>query len=103
MLDAEARQLAAQLEDRVAAGAEQQQLTATVRPEPIQPETSPLPGGAQPRMVRYRIEIADGSRVARLDLRQAGELLDTVEPGCDPERLFAAVRAQEIPIESSQG
>jgi hypothetical protein len=94
MLDADARRIADAIQER-SGGA----VTATVGSNSTTPEGRPLPGGAQPTIVRYWIDVDDGTRRARLELGDANAVLDELTEGCDADRVFAAVTARGIAVE----
>jgi hypothetical protein len=97
MLGTDAQNIAAELEERVNAEAGQQ-IKATVQKEESSPQRVPA-GAGRPTFIRYFIHIEDGTRMATLTLGQAATLLDDVEPGCGPDRLFDAVRGLDVPVE----
>ncbi|MGH3796602.1 MAG: hypothetical protein ACRDSP_17140 [Pseudonocardiaceae bacterium] len=101
MLVDDARRIAAAIEERFTAGADASPaVTATVKSEELSPKSIPA-GAGRPIFRRYYIRIADGTRIATLDLSQAGALLGEVEADWDPGRLFEAIRAREVPIEDA--
>lgn len=100
MLVDDARELAAAMGERLHAGAAGQTVKVTVKSHQLSPKSIPA-GAGRPTFVRYYIRIDDGSRMATLDLGQAGGLLDEVEPDWDSDRLFAAIRARDVPVEDS--
>ena len=52
------------------------------------------PGGGRPTLVRYRIRIRDEARVGHLGLDEAQGLLDALDPGWGPERIFEEITAR---------
>ncbi|MGH4016194.1 MAG: hypothetical protein ACRDSL_20180 [Pseudonocardiaceae bacterium] len=100
MLADDARKIAAALGERLHAGAAGQAVKITVKTEQMSPKSIPA-GAGRPIFTRYYIHLDDGSRMATLDLGQAGGLLDEVEPDWDSDRLFAAIRARDVPVEDS--
>jgi hypothetical protein len=101
MLGNDARRVAAAIEDGVNTGtATGQEVKATVDTERWQASTS-APGANRPQFATYKIQINDGTRVAVLDLAQATTLLDDMEPGWDPDRLFDAIRSRNVPVEDA--
>ncbi|MDQ3887122.1 MAG: hypothetical protein M3308_09010 [Actinomycetota bacterium] len=101
MLENDARRIAASIEDGINTGAAAgQEVKATVNAERWQPSTS-APGASLPTYTTYKIQINDGKRVAVLPLDQATTLLDEIEPGWDPDRLFAAIRSRDILVEDA--
>ncbi|HEU0090412.1 MAG TPA: hypothetical protein VFQ77_22595 [Pseudonocardiaceae bacterium] len=102
MLADDAQRIAAAIEEHLNAGAGAgtgQAVTATVKSESMSPKTVPA-GAGRPTFVRYYIDIADATRKATLHLSQAAELLDQLTPDWEPDRLFAAIRALEVPVEN---
>ncbi|MGH3913392.1 MAG: hypothetical protein ACRDTC_08280 [Pseudonocardiaceae bacterium] len=97
MLADDARRIAEAIEERVNTESGQG-IKATVKAEQNSPKTIPA-GAGRPVFTRYYIRIEDGARTATVPLNQAGGLLDEVEPGWDPDRLFAAIRALDVPVE----
>ena len=102
MLQDEARKLAEAIDERVNADATDKAITATVATAQTRPSGVPL-GAGRPTFIRYQIQISDGKRLARLDLGQAEMLLNGLEPGCDADRVFDAVRSQDVSIEDAPG
>lgn len=102
MLVDDARNIAAAIEEAVNSGSAPagQGITATVKPEEMQPQSIPA-GAGRPTFRRYYIHIDDGTRAATLDLGQASGLLDEIEPDWNPDRLFDAIRAHDVPVEDS--
>lgn len=101
MLVDDANKLATAIEEAVNSGsAAGQGITATVKSEAMEPKSIPA-GAGRPRFIRYYIHVGDGTRLATLNLGQAGELLDEIEPDWGPDRLFDAIRAREVPVEDS--
>ncbi|MGQ0779353.1 MAG: hypothetical protein ACT4NY_33890 [Pseudonocardiales bacterium] len=99
MLADDARKLAGAIEERFNIGAGQR-VKATVKAETTSPKTIPA-GAGRPTFTRYYIRIDDGARAATVPLNQASRLLDDVEPDWDPDRLFEAIRALDVPIEDA--
>jgi predicted ArsR family transcriptional regulator len=52
------------------------------------------PGGGRPTLVRYKIRFRDEARVGHLSLDEAQALLDALEPGWGPDRIFEEVAAR---------
>lgn len=100
MLVDDARNLASALEEAVNTGTAGQTITTTVKSEEMQPQSIPA-GAGRPTFRRYYIHVEDGTRRAVLDLGQAGDILKELEPGCDADRLFAAISARDVPVEDS--
>ena len=101
MLENDARRIAAAIEDGVNTGtASGQGVTATVDAKRWQPSTT-APGAGRPFFTTYKIQINDGTRVAALDLDQATALLEDMQPGWDPDRLFDAIRSRNVPVEDA--
>ena len=101
MLENDARRVAAAIEDGVNAGtATGQGVKATVDADRWQASTT-APGASRPTFTTYKIQVNDGTRVAILDLGQATALLDDMEPGWDPDRLFDAIRSRNVPVEDA--
>ncbi len=101
MLENDAQRAAAAIEDGVNSGtATGQEVRATVEADRWQASSS-APGANRPTFTTYKIQINDGARVAVLDLAQATALLDDMEPGWDPDRLFEAIRSRNVPIEDA--
>jgi len=99
MLENDARRIAAAIEDGVNTGtATGQEVKATVNVDRWQSGAS-APGANRPTFTTYKIQINDGTRVAVLDLSQATTLLDDMEPGWNPDRLFDAIRSRNVPVE----
>lgn len=99
MLADDARRVAAAIEERIDAGTGQA-VKATVKAEQTSPQSIPA-GAGRPTFIRYYIRVDDGARRATLPLGQATELLDDIEPGWDPDRLFEAIRALDVPVEDA--
>lgn len=102
MLVDDARNLASALEEAVNTGTTGQTITTTVKSEEMQPQSIPA-GAGRPTFRRYYIHVDDGTRKAVLDLGQAGGVLEDIEPSCDVNRLFDAIRARDVPIEDAPG
>lgn len=101
MLADDARKIAAAIEDRInTSAASGSKVTATVEIQTSQPDV--IPGGAgRPTFIRYHIQITDGTRAATLDVGHAAALLEDVEPGWDPDRLFKAIHSRDVPVEEA--
>lgn len=99
MLADDARRVAGAIEERFSTGAGQG-VKATVKAETSSPKTIPA-GAGRPTFTRYYIRIDDGTRMATVPLNQATGLLNDVEPDWDPDRLFEAIRALDVPVEDS--
>ncbi|HEY3690878.1 MAG TPA: hypothetical protein VGL46_11320 [Pseudonocardiaceae bacterium] len=97
MLVDDARRLATEIEERLNASA-CQGVKATVKAEQMTPKTVPS-GAGRPTFTNYYIQIDDHTRMATLTLPEAAVLLDDVEPGWDPDRLFDAIRAMDVSVE----
>lgn len=103
MLETDARRIAAEIEQRFGAGAPGTTtpgVTVKVASDRTLPNVIPA-GAGRPAFIRYHIQIDDGTRVAVLDLDQAAALLDDVEPGCGPDRLFDAIRSRGGRVEDA--
>jgi hypothetical protein len=101
VLEADARRIAAAMEERLSTGAAGgRAVTATVHTQHSQPEVVPR-GAGRPTFIRYHIQITDGTRVATLDMSQAAALLEDMEPGWDPDRLFDAIRSRDVPVDDT--
>jgi hypothetical protein len=99
MLVDDARKIATAIEERLNAGA-CQGAKATVKSDQMSPKTVPA-GAGRPTFTSYYIQIDDGTRMATLTLGQAAGLVDDVEPDWDPDRLFEAIRALNVPVEDT--
>ncbi len=99
MLRDDAHKLAASMEERLDASA-CQGAKATVKTDQMSPKTVPA-GAGRPTFTNYYIQIDDGTRMATLTLGQAEGLLDDLEPDWDPDRLFDAIRALNVPVEDT--
>ncbi len=99
MLVDDARRIAAAIEERLNASA-CQGVKTTVKSEQMSPKTVPA-GAGRPTFTDYYIQIDDGTRMATLNLGQAAGLLDDVEPDWDPDRLFEAISALNVPVEDT--
>ncbi|MDQ3152549.1 MAG: hypothetical protein M3R63_12770 [Actinomycetota bacterium] len=100
MLRDDARKIAEAIDERVNADAADKAVTTTVETSETRPEGVPR-GAARPTFYHFRIQISDGKRFAYLELGQAEMLLDSLEPGCDADRVFEAIRGQDVPIEDA--
>lgn len=99
MLEDDAREIAAAIEERLNAGG-CQGIKATVKPDEMKPKSVPA-GAGRPTFVRYFIHIDDGTRMATLSLSQAAELHDDIEPDWGADRLFEAIRALNASVEDT--
>jgi hypothetical protein len=99
MLVDDARKIATAIEERLNAS-DCQGVKATVKSDEMRPKTVPA-GAGRPTFISYYVQIEDDTRMATLTLGQAAELLDDVEPDWNPDRLFDAIRAMDVPIASS--
>ncbi|MGH3777999.1 MAG: hypothetical protein ACRDRR_20080 [Pseudonocardiaceae bacterium] len=99
MLVDDARKIAASIEERLNASS-CQGVKATVKSDQMSPKTVPA-GAGRPTFTNYYIQIDDGTRMATLTLGQAAGLVDDVEPDWDPDRLFEAIRALNVPVEDT--
>jgi hypothetical protein len=99
MLVDDARKIAAAIEERLNAGA-CPGVKATVKSDEMSPKTVPA-GAGRPTFISYYIQIDDGTRMATLTLGQAAGLVDDVEPDWNPDRLFEAIRALNVPVEDT--
>ncbi|HSV67524.1 MAG TPA: hypothetical protein VLJ59_16665 [Mycobacteriales bacterium] len=101
MLGDDAQRIAAAIEDLVnpSAGAGRK-VNATVVAHQSRPGTVAV-GAGRPTFTTYQVRVNDGTQAATLDLGQAAELLEEMEPGWDPERLFAAIRAGGVQVEEA--
>jgi hypothetical protein len=97
MLADDAREIAAALGERLRASS-CQGVNAAVKVDEISPSSIPA-GAGRPKFINYYIQIADGTRMATLTLGQAAALLDDIESEWNPDRLFDAIRAMEVPVE----
>src|SRR5215467_9665676 len=52
------------------------------------------PGGGRPTLVRYKILFRDEARVGRLGLDEAQGLLDALDAGWGPDRVFEEITAR---------
>ncbi|MGH3811388.1 MAG: hypothetical protein ACRDUV_02885 [Pseudonocardiaceae bacterium] len=100
MLADDARKIATATEERLNASA-CQGVKATVKAEQMSPKTVPA-GAGRPTFTNYYIQIDDGTRMAALTLGQAAGLLDDIEPDWDPDRLFEAIHALNVPVEDTK-
>ncbi|MGH3908876.1 MAG: hypothetical protein ACRDTE_32540 [Pseudonocardiaceae bacterium] len=101
MLVDDAKKLAAAIEEAINSGSVAGQgITTTIKSDELQPKSIPA-GAGRPTFRRYYIHVDDGTRMATLNLGQAGELLDEIEPDWGPDRLFDAIRALDVPVEDS--
>jgi hypothetical protein len=100
MLVDDARRIAAAIEERFNASA-CQGVKATVKSDQMSPKTVPA-GAGRPTFTNYYIQIDDSTRMATLTLGQAALLLDEVEPEWEPDRLFDAIRALNVPVEGAK-
>ncbi len=100
MLVDDARRIAAAIEERLNAGT-CQEVKASVRSDEVRPKSVPA-GAGRPTFISYFIEIADGTRMASLTLGQAAALLDDIESDWNPNRLFDAIRALDVPVEDNR-
>ncbi|MFY9806859.1 MAG: hypothetical protein WCC65_11845 [Pseudonocardiaceae bacterium] len=98
MLVDDAQKIATAIEERLNAS-DCQGVKATVKSDQTSPKTVPT-GAGRPTFISYYIEIADDTRTATLTMGQADELLDDVESDWDPDRLFDAIRAMDVPVDS---
>jgi hypothetical protein len=99
MLADDARNIATVVEERLNASA-CRGVKATVKSEELRPKSIPA-GAGRPTFIRYFIRIDDGTRMATLTLDEAAGLGDDVEPDWDPDRLFEAIRALDVPVEDT--
>lgn len=99
MLADDAQKIATEIEERLNASA-CKGVKATVKSDQMKPKTVPA-GAGRPTFTNYYIQIDDGTRMATLTLGQAEGLLEDVEPGWDPDRLFEAIRAMDVPVEET--
>jgi len=97
MLADDARMIADAFEERINAGAGRG-VKAAVKSDQTSPKTVPA-GAGRPTFIRYYVQIDDGTRMATLPLGHAATLLDKVESDWDPDRLFEAIRALDVPVE----
>jgi hypothetical protein len=98
MLVDDARKIATAIEERLNAS-DCQGVKTTVKSDEVKPKTVPA-GAGRPTFISYYVQIEDDTRMATLTLGQAAELLDDVEPDWNPDRLFDAIRAMDVPIAS---
>jgi hypothetical protein len=92
----DAQKLSTLLTERFAANASA--VVAEVEAISHRPEFN-APGGARPTFVRYKVCIRDQVRVAHLDLDQAQALLDDLDTGWGPDRLFEEIAARGLAVE----
>lgn len=100
MLRDEARKIAEAIDQRVNASEADKVVTASVETDQSRPIGVPI-GAGRPTFIRYWIQISDGKRLASLDLGQAEQLPDMLEPGCDADQVFDAIRGWDVPIEEA--
>jgi hypothetical protein len=60
------------------------------------------PGGGRPTLVRYKIRIRDEARVGHLGLDEAQALLDDLDPGWGPDRIFEEIAARGGAVEPAE-
>ncbi|MGH4011157.1 MAG: hypothetical protein ACRDTH_23855 [Pseudonocardiaceae bacterium] len=99
MLRDDAHKIATSIGERLDASA-CQGAKATVKADQVSPKTIPA-GAGRPTFTNYYIQIDDGTRTATLTLGQAAALLDDVDPDWDPDRLFEAIGALNVPVEDT--
>lgn len=99
MLGSDARKIASAIQDTVNTGSAEATVTATVKSDTMYPQGTPPLGAGRPRIVRYHIDISDGMRMAHLDLDEAEDLLEEVQPGWTADQIFAAISARDVPVE----
>jgi hypothetical protein len=97
MLADDAREIAAEIEERLNASA-CRGLKATVKSEQMSPKSVPA-GAGRPTLTNYYIQIEDGTRTAVLNLGQADGLHSEIAPEWDADQLFDAIRALNVPVE----
>lgn len=100
MLVDDARRIAASIEERLNASA-CEGVKASVKADEVTPKSVPA-GAGRPTFISYFIQVGDGSRLASLTLGQGAGLAEDIEPDWDSERLFDAIRAMDVPIETVQ-
>ncbi|HET9255202.1 MAG TPA: hypothetical protein VFO16_08370, partial [Pseudonocardiaceae bacterium] len=100
MLADDAREIATELQERLAASS-CQGAKAAVKVEELKPKSVPA-GAGRPTFINYYIQVDDGTRMATLTLGQAAGLLDEIQPEWDADRLFDAIRALDVPVEDPE-
>jgi predicted ArsR family transcriptional regulator len=60
------------------------------------------PGGGRPTLVRYKIRFRDEARVGHLDLDEARALLDDLDAGWGPDRIFEEIAARGGAVEPAE-
>jgi hypothetical protein len=60
------------------------------------------PGGGRPTLVRYKIRIRDEARVCHLGLDEAEALLDDLDEGWGPDRIFEEIAARGGAVEPAE-
>ncbi|MCW3036854.1 MAG: hypothetical protein JWM17_2166 [Actinobacteria bacterium] len=60
------------------------------------------PGGGRPTLVRYKIRFRDEARVGHLDLDEARALLDDLDAGWGPDRIFEEITARGGAVEPAE-
>ncbi len=98
MLVDDAQRIAAAIEERLNAS-RCQGVKTTVKSDQVSPKSVPS-GAGRPTFISYYIAIEDDTRMATLTLGQADELLDDVESDWNADRLFDAIRAMDVPVDS---
>lgn len=97
MLVDDANRIAAAIAERAG-----QDVGARVHFEQKTPQSVPF-GAGRPLFISYFVKIEDATRVAILGLDEAQAVLDQMEPGWDAERIFEAVRGQNVEVAAREG
>lgn len=99
MFEGKARRVAADIEERMkGASSGGTPVRAEVQVHARRPEST-APGAGPVTFTWYEIRISDGTRVAGLEVEEAGALLGEIGEGWDAERLFAAIESLGVPVE----
>lgn len=99
MLESDARKIATALQEKVGEGVTPGQgVSVKVETDQTKPSYSP-PGAGRPTFIRYYIRVSDSAHTALLDLDQAAALHDGIETDSAPDRVFDAIRSQEVSVE----
>jgi hypothetical protein len=103
MFEGKARRLAAAIGERMsgaAAASGGRAITVEMEVHARRPERT-APGAGPVTFTWYEIRISDGERTAGLEVDEAAALLDDIEESWDADRLFGAIEALGIPIETA--
>ncbi len=102
MLESDARRIVTELQEKIGQDdTAEQALSVTVKTDRSQPSYAP-PGAGRPTFIQYYIQVSDGSRTAVLDLDQAADVLDEIEPGADADSVFDAIRSHDVRIDHAE-